>query len=57
MNNKFFKKVFILVSSIVILFLPLLISKLYAHPIDLNNVSKADIGWTYLIMGFTHIIP
>ena len=32
-------------------------SSLYAHPIDLNNVSRAEIGWVYLQLGFTHILP
>ncbi|MBK7159661.1 MAG: HupE/UreJ family protein [Ignavibacteria bacterium] len=32
-------------------------SLLYAHPIDLSNVTRAEIGWVYLQMGFTHILP
>ena len=28
-----------------------------AHPVDLSNVSRAEIGWVYLQMGFTHILP
>lgn len=32
-------------------------SLLYAHPIDLSNVTRAEISWVYLQMGFTHILP
>ncbi len=32
-------------------------SMLYAHPIDLSNVTRVEIGWVYLQMGFTHILP
>ncbi|HMS34548.1 MAG TPA: HupE/UreJ family protein [Ignavibacteria bacterium] len=32
-------------------------SSLYAHPVDLTNISRAEIGWVYLQMGFTHILP
>ncbi len=34
-----------------------LTSFLIAHPIDLNNVSRVEIGWVYLQLGFTHILP
>lgn len=30
---------------------------LYAHPTDLTNISRTEIGWVYLQMGFTHILP
>jgi hydrogenase/urease accessory protein HupE len=30
---------------------------LCAHPIDLSNVTRVEIGWVYLQMGFTHILP
>ena len=32
-------------------------SMLCAHPIDLSNVTRVEIGWVYLQMGFTHILP
>lgn len=33
-------------------------SNVFAHPIhDLNNLSATDVGWIYLQLGFTHIIP
>ena len=27
------------------------------HPLDLNNISGLDVGWIYLKLGFTHILP
>lgn len=57
MNNLIIKKIlFITFSVLTLLFLGFL-ANLSAHPIDLNNISSVDIGWTYLKMGFTHIIP
>lgn len=32
-------------------------SNLFAHPIDLENISRIDVGWIYLQLGFTHILP
>jgi hydrogenase/urease accessory protein HupE len=32
-------------------------SEVFAHPIDLENISRVDIGWIYLQLGFTHILP
>ena len=31
----------------------------FAHviPYDLNKLSKADVGWVYLKLGYTHILP
>lgn len=28
-----------------------------AHPMDLSNVSRLEVGWVYLQLGFTHILP
>jgi hypothetical protein len=30
---------------------------LFAHPISLENVSAVEVGWVYLKLGFTHILP
>lgn len=32
-------------------------SVIYSHPIDLSNITRAEIGWVYLQLGFTHILP
>ena len=29
----------------------------FLHPLDLNNISGIDVGWVYLKLGFTHILP
>lgn len=36
-----------------------LTSSLFAHPldVDLQKISTAEVGWVYLKLGFTHIIP
>src|SRR4030095_1800869 len=31
--------------------------KLSAHPVSLENVSAVEVGWVYLKLGFTHILP
>lgn len=51
LNLKFFA------FSFFIVFL-LIYKNIFAHPIhDLDNLSSADIGWVYLQLGFTHILP
>ncbi len=34
-----------------------LTASLIAHPIDLSKVSRVEVGWVYLQLGFTHILP
>ena len=29
----------------------------FLHPLDLNNISGVEVGWVYLKLGFTHILP
>ncbi|HMS65902.1 MAG TPA: HupE/UreJ family protein [Ignavibacteria bacterium] len=52
-RNKYF---LVFIISVIVLTLNIT-SELIAHPIDLNNVSRMEIGWVYLQMGFTHILP
>ncbi|MDQ3193410.1 MAG: HupE/UreJ family protein, partial [Bacteroidota bacterium] len=49
-------KVFFTVSiSIIFLFIS---KQIFAHPIhDLDKLSTVDIGWVYVQLGFTHILP
>src|SRR5258708_40343507 len=46
-------------SLILILCLVLPASSLFAHPldVDLQKISTVEVGWVYLKLGFTHIIP
>ena len=50
-------KLIVTVFSLSIFMIISIASSLYAHPIDLTNISRAEIGWVYLQMGFTHILP
>jgi hypothetical protein len=45
-----------LYTVLALLFLPLAVD---AHPQDeaLSNLSRTDVGWLYLKLGFTHILP
>ncbi|MBX7045027.1 MAG: HupE/UreJ family protein [Ignavibacteria bacterium] len=42
------------ITLLIICFAPSLI---FAHPIDLDKLSRLDISWLYLQLGFTHILP
>lgn len=61
-NKRKMKKIFSLkayfaVSGIAVLMTLCTASSLFAHPVDLTNISSSEIGWVYLQMGFTHILP
>lgn len=48
-------KLLIFIPVLILLLIPGIIS---AHPIDdLDKLSTADVGWVYLQLGFTHILP
>jgi hydrogenase/urease accessory protein HupE len=47
---------FIIFSSALLLFINFT-SILFGHPIDLSKVSRIEVGWVYLQLGFTHILP
>lgn len=52
---KKFKIILFSITSFVILFFS---EVLFAHPIgNLDKLSRIDIGWVYLQLGFTHILP
>jgi len=44
---------------LIFLFSIFLISSAFAHviPYELSKLSKADVGWIYLKLGYTHILP
>lgn len=44
----FFTAIFVILNSA---------SEVFAHPVDLENISRIDVGWIYLQLGFTHILP
>jgi hypothetical protein len=52
-RNKYYYIIFTSVFLILLNFT----SQLFAHPVDLNNISRVEVGWVYLQMGFTHILP
>lgn len=52
-SSKYF---FIIFSSSLFLIVNIT-SNLFAHPIDLSKVSRIEVGWVYLQLGFTHILP
>ena len=59
--NKLFNKIsgsIVKVSGLLILFF-LISHTLFAHDVDgeLANMSRKDIAWLYLQLGFTHILP
>lgn len=41
----------------IFLFLTYIPSVIFAHPIDIDKLSRIDISWLYLQLGFTHILP
>lgn len=43
--------------STVVLLLTYIPTVIFAHPIDLEGLSRTDISWLYLQLGFTHILP
>ncbi|MBS1493675.1 MAG: HupE/UreJ family protein [Bacteroidetes bacterium] len=48
------KKIFF---SIIVLFITYIPSIIFAHPIDIDKLSRIDVSWLYLQLGFTHILP
>ena len=48
------KKIFF---TFIFLFITYIPSIIFAHPIDLDKLSRIDISWLYLQLGFTHILP
>jgi len=44
---------------IILLCLVIPVTSLFAHPldVDLQKISTVEVGWVYLKLGFTHIIP
>ena len=50
-------KYFFIIFSSALFFIVNLTSSLSAHPIDLSNISRLEVGWVYLQLGFTHILP
>ncbi len=50
-------KYIFIVTSLTVFFLINFVSSVYAHPIDLSKVSRMEVGWVYLQLGFTHIMP
>ena len=57
MKKIFSSKSSVAVFPVTIFMIFSITSSLYAHPIDLTNISRTEIGWVYLQMGFTHILP
>ena len=57
MKKLFSSKLIVAAFSFSVFLIISIASSLYAHPIDLTNISRAEIGWVYLQMGFTHILP
>ncbi len=49
-NFRILSTVFILAA----IFIPAIV---YSHPADLVNISPVEVGWIYLKLGFTHIVP
>jgi HupE / UreJ protein len=41
-------------ATILILFIPGIV---YSHPADIQNISTIEVGWAYIKLGFTHILP
>src|SRR5216110_2743428 len=44
---------------LTVLFFTFFVNQLLSHPLDLDpqKISSAEVGWVYLKLGFTHILP
>src|SRR6187399_2821278 len=57
MIEKFFIKRPIAIFFTVFFLIINIASSVFAHPVDLERILRIDIGWIYLQLGFTHILP
>ena len=57
MKKIFSSNAYFAVTAMAVLLAAVSASSLFAHPVDLANISSTEIGWVYLQMGFTHILP